>query len=992
MVKKFFKNKGLTFFFIFLTFLNLINFEFINFNSIKRSQYFNSKITIFKKKNLFYIYNSILYNSISYYLLLNLLKFFSQNVYASDLFLEKENLEKIKNEALYYFENKFFNKVLLISLPIINSKIYLEKFSKYEKDFFYYLIGVSYFFLNDYNNSKNYFNKIESEYFKINYEYVEFYKGLILFFEQKYSEAVFWFNKISKFEDGINEIGKYYYYFSVSLIQIGEYDLAFYFLNKGLNSIDEYYKPYLSFTVGRLYFNLSLFDKAEIEFRRFLLKYANSDLIDDTIYYLGKSYYKQKKYKEAKDEFNIIIKNYPKSEYFYYSYYYLGKITGNKIYFEIIALNKPDFENIDYVFYYLGKLEDNKDLSKIYFENCINNTKDKVLAYNSLTFILNLLNNYKEKLDAILNYIEKIDYEDKVFNFALNLIYNNFDFNYFKVFYENYYLKNEEKYKTNYEVLYNIGRIFSLMNNHEKSLEFFLKAYRFNKDDYKLNYYIGYSFFEIKNFDEAFVYLNRSIENNKKKDIFYDLSIKLIGFYYINKNDLNKAFDIFNNFLEKNRASPLYYEIMYYFSIISFNLKKYNTAYDNIKKCLDVIQEKDLLYNNILYNSIKIISKKNLDESLNLYKNKVINLDKDFFLGFYLIDSYINAKEYNKALDLAETIYNMGDDKVKIDSSIKKYLIFYNLKNYEKAIEVIKKVEKIEMDYKKDLITYYLIESSLMLKNDDFKKYFEKLLNYKDRKLIYDASYLIFSYFYKEKDLDNAILYIDYCLKYNDDSEIKNNLLFNKANILYEKDYLNESAQILEDLLDKRYNENVIGNFLFAIYIKQKNIEKIKEKAIFNIYNNDSEEIKYLALVYLFYLKDFNFFEESSFKEILNYFINNRISNRTYFLASYIYGYYFNYDFQKFIKDYRTNIQSKDLYLSFWTRFFFALYYLKEKDYNNSYKVLEAITEYNFVIEKEIVFYYLYFLEKNGFVKNNKYLDINKFLKDSFILGIIKKN
>ncbi|MCX8058505.1 MAG: tetratricopeptide repeat protein [Spirochaetes bacterium] len=912
---------------------------------------------------------------------------------SNDFSNQDKYLNYNKEEILFYFKNKLFYKVILNCLVIVNSQIYFETLSDKEKDFYYYLLGVSNFYLGNFDLSKSYFEKIKEEYFKLYYEYCEYYKGVISFFFQDYKQSTIWFNKISKFEDKINEIGKYYYYFSISLIQIGEFDLAFYFLNKGINSNDEIYKPYLSFTLGRLYFNLSLFDKAEIEFRRFLLKYAESDLIDDTIYYLGKSYYKQKKYKEAKDEFNIIIKNYPKSEYFFYSYYYLGKITGNKIYFEYILLNNPSFENIDYVFYYLGRLEDNKDLAKIYFENCINKTNDKMLAYNSLIYMLNFENDYKEKLNLILKYINNIENKEKIFNYALNLIYNNLSFDFFQTIYETHYLNNKEFYENNYEILYNLGRVFALKKDFEKSLEFFLKSYKINQNDYKLNYYLGYSLYELGKHEEAIVYLNNAIEKAKRRDLFYDLSIKLICFYYIEKNDLNKAFTLFSNFIENNPSSPIYYEILYYHSIVSYNLKKYDIAYNSIKKCLNGVKLEDQLYINVIYSSIKIIGKKNINEAAALYKEKVLQIDKNYSLAFYIIDSYINTKNYIKALEFCDLIYNSNSEsEIQVDVLIKKYLIYYNLKNYEKALSELKKALNIDSNYKKDLIYYYLVELNILIKDNVFVNYFNSLIKFENKKLIFDASYLIYSYYYKEKELDKALIYLDYCLNYVEDKDSKNNILFNKANILYELNLLENSALILEDLINRQYNEFVINNFLFYIYLKLKNIEKIKEKGIFNIYNNKSEEIKYISFIYLYFLKEFDLIEEETFKNILYYFIQNKISNRTYFLAIYINEFYYNNNFEKFTKEFRSNIQSKDNYISFWTRYFFALFYYKQKDYNNAYKVFEAIIDFNLSPENEIVYYYLYFLEKKGYVKSNKYNDFNKYLKDSFIIEIIKKN
>jgi tetratricopeptide (TPR) repeat protein len=954
MVKKFYKNKLICYFIILFLIFNIYSFK------VESLSYYSNDNNIF-------------------------------NSFLSSFSIDENSNSKII-DIIYFFKNKLFYKTILLSLSIVSSEIELKKFNNEELNLLYYILGVSYFYINDFKNAEKYFSKITKEYLKFYYDFYEFYIGVIFFLNEQYNEATIWFNKISKLEDKISELGKYYYYFALSLIQIEQYDLALYFLQKGLESKEENYKPYYSFTIGRLYFNLSLFDKAEIEFRRFLLKYSNSDLIDDSLYFLGKTYYKQKKLKEAKDEFLILIKNYPDSEYLFYSYYYLGKITSNPIYYEYIVANKSDFENIDYVYYYLGKIYiDNLDLSIAYFEKCIELTKDNILAYNSIVYLLNYSKNNDEKINLVLKYIDKIENKDKILNYCLNLIYNEQKFDYFDTLIKDYISKNFDLYKYNFDILFNIGRIYNIKKEFQKSLDYFFYAYQINSEDYKLNYYIGYTYFEIKNIDESFKFIKTSLEKNTKKDIYYQLSLKIAGFYNIEKNNFQEAYKIFDQFLNQFPKSPIYYEILYYYSIVSFNLKKYDLAYNSIKLCLNNVSKNDSLYNNVIYYSIKIISKKNLIEAFSLYKNEAYLYDNDLSLAIFLLNLLINAKNYDEALNFADFIYKNGNEEKKIEAKIKKYLIYFNLKDYENAYNEIKTIENISSNYKKEFIVYYLFEINFILKNQSFYDYYNKLKKFNNNKLIFEASYMLFSNFFKEKKYKETLIFLDESIKYTNDPGLKNSLLFNKANILIEIENYKEAIIILENLFDLKYNIEVVNNLLFNLYVKVKDIDKIIDRSLYNIYENKDENLKYISLIYLIYLKEFNKLDDESFLKVADYLIEKKYSDRLTNLALYIRNYYYLKDFDKFKKDFRINIQSSDIYISFWARFYFALYYIKTKDYKNAYNILETLIGFDLNLENEIVYYYLFFLESNSFVGNKKYIDLNKFISNSIILGLINK-
>jgi tol-pal system protein YbgF len=68
------------------------------------------------------------------------------------------------------------------------------------------------------------------------------------------------------------------------------------------------------------------YDRASVEFKRFVKNYPSTTLTPQAYYYLGESFYVQKHYDPAKQALQEVVSNYPSSKYRSQALYKLGQI------------------------------------------------------------------------------------------------------------------------------------------------------------------------------------------------------------------------------------------------------------------------------------------------------------------------------------------------------------------------------------------------------------------------------------------------------------------------------------------------------------------------------------------------------------------------------------------------------------------------------------------------------------------------------------------
>lgn len=215
------------------------------------------------------------------------------------------------------------------------------------------------------------------------------------------------------------------------------------------------------------------------------------------------------------------------------------------------------------------------------------------------------------------------------------------------------------------------------------------------------------------------------------------------------------------------------------------------------------------------------------DKSIAVYeyaKNMIgdisnINKNPKLYIGIYLnlANSYLKNKNYNKAIEILEYIYNNSSYGKKDEVIVISLSLGYSItKEYDKAIEILK--DSLEMGYKHYDIYHNLgrcyIEKGNIEKNNSF---YDESIKYISNSSRYQSkSYLAYAYLkLGNKDEANKIL-----------NEITNNNLSYDVFIIFYRMYKEELLSIKES---KHYMEMIL----------KKNIEFYKNNINIDL-NNDT--------------------------------------------------------------------------------------------------------------------------------------------------------
>lgn len=279
-----------------------------------------------------------------------------------------------------------------------------------------------------------------------------------------------------------------------------------------------------------------------------------------------------------------------------------------------------------------------------------------------------------------------------------------------------------------------LGKLYSKASQLEKSLYYFKK-------------YDAMS----TNVSAKIKYVNVLVESKK-----YDEAIKKLD--EISKTDSSRN--------DLNRAYAYCY----------FETAKYDKALASIEKFfknspIDKLKVSDYSYKG------KILSKNNKDSLAIIDFNTAYNMDTtDYDVLSDIANSYNRLKKYNDAARYYELKLSKPTDKPRYADQYKLGLVYYNLGQNEKNIEIWKKADtsfKVITDGKPDFMSgksffYRAVITSMvdtLANTQDAKPLFEKYITFgiidsvkNKSELISCYDYLAYQY-YKVKDFCNAIMY-----------------------------------------------------------------------------------------------------------------------------------------------------------------------------------------------------------------------------------------
>jgi len=437
--------------------------------------------------------------------------------------------------AQFFFEQGNYPKALQWFDKVDESYM-----SKSDSDKFNFQKGYAYFNAKKKKEATTYFNKVvNSPEFGSQAKY---YLGFMAYEGDDYKEATKYFDEVSG-EEKYKE--KLSYYQADMNFKLGNFQKAIDLGQKAMSKSNELEKSELNKIIGESYFNLKQYDKAIPFLEQYAGKkgkWSNTDF-----YQLGYAYYEKKEYEKAISQFNKIIEG--KDFVAQNAYYHLGLAylnTGKKQ----EALNA--FKNA-------SEMDFNAQIQEDAALNYAKVSYDIGNAYQTVpAILLDFLKKYpnnssRSEIEKLLvdSYISTKNYKE-----ALTLLEKNRSAEnkaaYQKVlFYRGLELYNESNYQE-------AGKMFKSAISEQKTPEFTARATFWKAeteyvtadfqnallsykqfaglaaakgtDEYKnINYNIGYTYFKLKEYDQAGNSFQAQIDNSKEDKVRLNDSYLRLG-------------------------------------------------------------------------------------------------------------------------------------------------------------------------------------------------------------------------------------------------------------------------------------------------------------------------------------------------------------------------------------------------------------------------------------------------------------------------------
>ena len=233
----------------------------------------------------------------------------------------------------------------------------------------------------------------------------------------------------------------------------------------------------------------------------------------------------------------------------------------------------------------------------------------------------------------------------------------------------------------NKEKRFNLAKELHQSGKITEAQEIYLDLVKEQEND-KLYFLLGTSYLQLKQFDRAIEYLNRSIEINPNLPNSYNNR----GIVFSELKKFEKAIIDYDKVISLN---PKFLEAHLNKAISLKNIKKFNEAKECFKNCIKIDSSNPKVYLN-LGNLLKEM--KNLDGAKDAYE-KAINLKNDY------------AEPYEGRGDILQELSKINKDNNQFELSIK---------DYEKAINL-----KKNLNY----VMGKILHSKMMINNwEEFEK------------------------------------------------------------------------------------------------------------------------------------------------------------------------------------------------------------------------------------------------------------------------------
>ncbi len=583
-------------------------------------------------------------------------------------FVEKYPTSTKQNQAYievahYYFDQSNYPQALKYF-----DKVDENGLTTYEREKFNFQKGYAYFTAKNVKESSNYFNKVVNS--KEYGNQAKYYLGYLAYETDDYKKANDYFDKVSDQDRYKEKMG----YFQADMnFKLGNFQKA---IDLGLAQLPKSRGTEiseLSKIIGESYFNLKQYDKAIPyleDYKGTRGKWNNTDY-----YQLGYAYYQQKNYEKAISQFNKIIGGndaVAQNAYYHLAECYLNTDKKNQALTAFKTASEMEFD---------VKIQEDAFLNyaKLSYEigNSFKSTPEVLQAY--LTKYPN--SSYKQEINNLLisSYITSKNYKD-----ALVLLEKN---------------KSPENRQAYQLANFYRGLEVYTDGDNKQALSLFNKAITENKDPKytaRAQFWKAETEYNLDQFSEAKISFKQFINNSASASTPENTNVNYnLGYTYFKLKEYDNAITSFGNYIatsknDKTRLTDAYLRL----GDCNFISAKYWPAMDAYNKVMELkspdadyaAYQKGISYGFVGKNDKKI---DDLTKFGQFFPTSQYADDALFELG----NTYVNENQVDKAIQTYDKlISNYKTSSYVAKTILKQGLIHYNNGKEDLAITKFKKV------------------------------------------------------------------------------------------------------------------------------------------------------------------------------------------------------------------------------------------------------------------------------------------------------------
>lgn len=581
-------------------------------------------------------------------------------------FVEAHPSHPKRNNAFFDVGNYFFSVGNYARARKWYDKVDEIRLTKLEGELFNFNKAYSYYKAERYKDANKYFNLAKDS--KQYGEQAKYYLGYIAYQNDDYETADKFFEEVS---DSLSTDKGLAYYKADRNFKRGKFQKAIENAQRQLPKADLIEKSELNKIVGESYFNQKKYTKAIPYLEKYKGdrgKWSNTDH-----YFLGYSYYKEKDYEKALTQFNKIIGG--KDKVAQNAYYHLGDtyLKLNKKQQAFTAFKNASEMNFD------AEIKEDAfyNYAKLSYEQGNSFEPVSVVLKGFLKEYPNSIHNVEVSELLVDSYLSSKNYKQALAQLESDPI----QLAKHQQVYQKVLLFRGQEFFTqgNFEdAIYLLGKAAEIKGNDEvsKRAYFWLgeSNYRLGKYDIaaksfeaitlpyeweqlKLTqYHLGYSYFKLKDYDNAIEHFNLFISSDTTTSYVNDATVRLADSYFVNA-DYWKAIETYNT-VEKEfpKGAPyaLYQKSLCY-GFLRQNDKKIAGLESFTTKHIASTYLDDVYY--ALANVY--IAEGNTTKGIANYKKIQTNLPKSPLVSKSMLKEgllYYNQDEYDAAIERFKTV------------------------------------------------------------------------------------------------------------------------------------------------------------------------------------------------------------------------------------------------------------------------------------------------------------------------------------------------